>query len=79
MRQEFELTLCNYARYAWLGWAGSMTALGLTALFGMKIMPHTWGAAGVLPVLLLCLYGVYQLLRKVSLRPALLVVHLVAC
>lgn len=68
MTQQFELTLCNYARYAWLGGLGLLCSLGLAG--GAGLLPGSWGGSTALRVLAPCLYGVHRLLRYFALRPA---------
>jgi hypothetical protein len=69
MTQQFELTLCNYARYTWLGGIGMLVSLGLAIRIGM-LLPGSWGFLAALLVLGLCFYGVHLLLKRFTLRPA---------
>ena len=69
MTQQFELTLCNYARYTWLGALGLLASLSLAIRIGM-LLPSSWGFLAALLVLGLCFYGEHRLLKRFTLRPA---------
>lgn len=69
MTQQFELTLCNYARYTWLGVVGMLVSLGLAVKVGL-LLPGTWDFLAMLLVLAPCLYAVHRLLKRFTLRSA---------
>lgn len=69
MTQQFELTLCNYVRYTWLGALGMLVSLGLAVKVAL-LLPGTWGFLAMLLVLVACLCVVHQLLKHLTLRPA---------
>lgn len=77
MRKQFELRLCNYTLFAWLGFTGMMASIALAALaVGTSAVPK-----GNLQFLLLLVvggsgfYGTYWLLKTVAVSGTLLTVE----
>jgi hypothetical protein len=75
VRQQFELKLCNYTLFSWLGFVGMMAAM-LVATLAASGVPK--GSLQFVVLFGLCgigFYGIYRLLQKIAIRPALITVE----
>ncbi len=77
MHSQFELKLCNYTLFAWLGFIGLLASLGLAGLI-LEVSNLPKGNLQFIAFFFVAgsgFYGVYRLLKKVVISDALLTVE----